>query len=49
MAEKLILPTFIIKTNEPITLEEYELLVEEISEYTAENGMYLDDVIEEKG
>jgi len=39
--------TFIIKTNEPVTKEQYEVLVEEISDYTSNNDMYIDDVIEE--
>jgi hypothetical protein len=43
-----IIPTFIIKCNEPISKEAYEVLVQEISEWTAENNLYLDDVIEEK-
>jgi hypothetical protein len=44
----MIKPTFIIKCNEPITEEAYEILVQEISGYTSKNGMYLDDVLEEK-
>lgn len=40
--------TFIIKTNEPVTQEAYEILVQDISEWTAENNLYLDDTIEEK-
>jgi hypothetical protein len=41
-------PTFILKCNEPITQEEYEILVQEITDYTSKNGMYLNDVLEEK-
>jgi hypothetical protein len=42
-----ILPTFIIKCNEPITEEQVEHLTQLISEWTAEINLYLDNVLEE--
>ena len=45
-AMKQITPTFLIKTNTPITEDEHEGLVQIVTEFTAENDMYLDDVLE---
>jgi len=41
-----IIPTFIIKTNTPITKEEHEGLVQIVTEFTGKNDMYLDDALE---
>lgn len=43
---KNILPIFILKVNEPVTEEEYEYLMQLVTEFTAQNDMYIDDVIE---
>lgn len=44
----MIKPIFILKTNEPITEEQYEMLVQVVSEFSANNGMYVDDTLEER-